>query len=388
MAVMRESDQRFAHLERRVGLFLLTSALIVIGVIVLVGVRQGLFTPKIAVSFHDDSGRDLAAGMEVLTRGFRIGKIDSVRILESGRVEVLLAIDKPLSRWIRRDSTARIAAKALIGDSYVEISPGTPQAPLIAPGEVITFVRDPDLVDVAKKVLEEIKPVLLVARSLAEYLDNPQGDVKHAITNVKDLSAGLIETRTRLDETLSQVLLRVNALTVNLETLSASVREKTLPQITDLLERSAGVVDDADRTVRLFETFAREDLQGLTASLRSEVIPQLRGVLANADRMAAAAGGGAEQLNRDLPALLAKINASLDNLRLITEQLVPVSNETAGLLRQGGELVEDSQALVRRTREFWLFRTEKKAPGNSFNVDSYQIRNAPATAPAPGPRAR
>lgn len=386
MAVMRESDRRFANLERRVGIFLLATVLIVVGVIVLVGVRQGLFTPKVPISFHDDSGRDLAAGMEVVTRGFRIGKIDNVRLDEKGGVEVLLAIDKSLIRWVRRDSTARIASKALIGDSYIEISPGTPRAPVIATGGVITFVRDPDLVDVAKKVMEEIKPVLVVARSLAEYLDNPRGDVKRAITNVKDLSAGLIESRARLDETLSQVLARVDALTVNLETLSASVRDKTLPQITDLLGRSTGVVDDAGRTVRLFDTFVHEDLQELTATLRSEVIPQLRGVLANADRMAAAAGGGVEQINRDLPALLGKINASLDNLRIITEQLVPVSRETAGVLRQGSELVEDSQALVRRTGEFWLFRTGKKAPENSFNVDSYQIRNAPA--PAPGPRAR
>lgn len=387
MALMHESDRRFANLERRVGIFLLTTALIVIGVIVLVGVRQGLFTPKVAISFHDDSGRDLAAGMEVLTRGFRIGKIDSVRLDETGRVEVQLAIDKSLCRWIRRDSTARIAAKAFIGDSHIEISPGTPQAPLIAPGEVIAFVRDPDLVDVAKKVMEDLKPVLLAVKSLIEYLDNPQGDVKLAIANVREISAGLIETRAQLSETLPQLLGRVNALAGNLESLSASVRGETLPRITSQLEKSAGVIKDAGRTIRTIDAFVHEDLSGITATLLNEVIPQLHGVLANADRMATAAGGGAEKINHDLPALLANINASLENLRVITEQFVPVSRETAGVLRQGSELVEDSQALVKRTGEFWLFRTGKKAPETNVNVDSYQIGNPPAPAPA-GPRAR
>lgn len=361
MALMRESDQRFANLERRVGIFLLITALIVVGAIVLVGVRQGLFTPKVAISFHDDSGRDLAVGMEVLTRGFRIGKIDSIRLDETGRVEVRLAIDKSLSRWIRRDSTARIAVKALIGDSQIEISPGTPQAPPIAPGDIIAFVRDPDLIDVAKKVMEDLKPVLLAVKSLVEYLDDPQGDVKLAIANVKELSAGLIETRAQLGV--------------------------TIPQITSQLDKSAGVIENAGRTLRTIDAFVHEDLSGITATLRSEVIPQLRGVLANADRMAAAAGGGAERINRDIPAMLVNINASLENLRVITERLVPVSSETAGVLRQGSELVEDSQALVKRTREFWLFRTGKKAPGTTVNVDSYQIRNPPAPAP-PGPRAR
>lgn len=384
---MRESDRRFANLERRVGIFLLTTALIVVGVIALVGVRQGLFTPKVEISFHDDSGRDLTAGMAVLTRGFRIGKIDTVRLDETGRVEVHLAIDKSLARWIRRDSTARIAAKAFIGDSHIEISPGTPQAPLVAPGEVIAFVRDPDLADVAKKVMEDLKPVLLAVKSLIEYLDNPQGDVKLAIASVRELSAGLIETRQQLHETLPQLLGRVDALAGNLESLSASVRAETLPRIAGQLDKSAGVIEEAGRTMRTIDAFVREDLHGLAATLRGEVIPQLRGVLANADRMAAAAGGGAEQINRDIPAILANINASLENLRVITGQLVPVAGETAGVLRQGGELVEESQALVKRTGEFWLFRTGKKAPETNVNVDSYQVGNPPAPAAA-GPRAR
>lgn len=383
---MRESDQRFANLERRVGIFLLTSALIVVGVLVLVGVRQGLFTPKVAISFHDESGRDLAVGMEVVTRGFLIGKVDSVRLDETGGVEVQLAIDKPLFRWVRRDSTARIVTKALIGDSRIEISPGTPQAPLLAPGDVITFVRDPDLIDVAKKVMEDVKPLLLVVKTLLEYLDNPRGDVKLAITSVKDLSAGLVETRAQLNETLPQLLGRVNALAGNLESLSATLRSETLPQIAGQLGKSDRVIVDAGRTIQSIKAFVHEDLQGITTSLQSEVIPQLQGVLANADRLAAAAGGGAEQISRDIPALLVKITASLDNLRVITEQLVPVANDAAGVLRQGGELVEESQALVRRTGDIWPFRTGKKAPGTSFNVDSYQIRDAPA--PTPGPRAR
>lgn len=377
---MRERDPRFANLERRVGIFLLASVVIVGGVVALVGVRQGLFTPKALVTFHDDSGRDLAEGMEVVTRGFRIGKVKRVRLDESGRVEVTLAIEKSLFRWIREDSTARIVVKAFIGDSRIDISPGTPAAAPMPPGGTIVFVRDPDLTDVAKKVMEDVKPVLLEIKNIIEYLGNPQGDVKRTIANVNELSAGLIETRVRLDETLGQVGDRVNGLAANLEAISVSLRDTTLPQVT-------GVIEDAGRTTRSLDAFVRDDLHGLTVSLQDQLLPQVRDLLAAAGAATAAAGGSIEQVNRDLPALLAKVNASLENIRAITGNLVPASKEAEGVLRQGGELVEDSQALVRRTSELWPFAT-KKSPGTTVDVDSYETRQAPASGPAAGPRAR
>lgn len=385
---MRESDPRFANLERRVGFFLLASLLIVIGAVAVVGVRQGLFTPKTQLVFHDVSGRDLAEGMEVFTRGSRIGKVKSVRLDDIGRVEVVLAIERPLFRWIRQDSTARVVPKAFIGDSLIEISPGSQQAPPMPAGSEIAFVREPDLTDIAKKVMEDVKPVLLALKSLVEYLDNPQGDVKQSIANVNTLSAGLVETRARLDETLGQASGRVNALAGNLDALAASLRNELLPQLTGLVGMGAGVVEDAGRAARSADAFVREDLHGLAATVQNELVPRVRGLLADADRAAAAAGSSAEQISRDLPALLAQVNAGLENIRLITGQLVPASKDAAGVVRQGGELVEDSQALVRRTGELWPFRSGKKTPETTVDVDSYQIRRAPGAAPAPGPRAR
>lgn len=392
---MRESDPRFANLERRVGVFLVVSVLIVAAVIGAVGWRQGLFTPKSALVFHDDSGRDLAEGMEVFTRGFRIGKVRGVRLDEAGRVEVTLAIERRLFRWVRKDSTARVIPKTFIGDSLIEISPGTPQAGPMPADSEIPFVREPDLSDIAKRVMEEVTPVLTAVRGLVEYLDDPRGDVKQSIANINRLSAGLVETRGRLDETIAQVGARVESVAANLDAVAAALRTETLPQVTGLVARGAGAVDDADRTVRSLDAFVREDLHGLTEKLRTELIPQLQGVVADAGRAAAAAGSGAERVNRDLPALLEKVNAglektnaSLENMRAITAELVPAAKEAAGLVRQGGELVEDSEALVKRTGELWPFRTGPKQPGTTVDVDSYPPKTAPPAGPAAGPRAR
>ena len=402
MALMRESDPRFAHLERRIGLFLLASALIVAAAVALVGVRQGLFTPKTAVVFHDESGRDIDEGMDVITRGLRIGRVRSVRFDEAGKVVVTLAIETRHFRWLRRDSIARVATKAFFGDARIEITPGTPQAPPLEPGGVISFERDPELTEVAKKVMEEVKPVLLAVKSLVEYLDDPKGDVKQSIANVRQISAGLVDTRARVDEALARVSARVEAVAANLEALSASLRGELLPQVSalvgdgrqlvgdgrQLVGDARGLVGEAGSAVRSVDAFVREDLRAIAASLQNELVPQLRGLIAEAQRATAGAGDGVARLNRDLPAILEKVNASLENVRVITGELVPASREAAGLLREGGELVEDSQALVRRAQELWPFRTGRQQRGTTVEVDSYEtgIPPQPRGTPAPGAR--
>ncbi|HWR97580.1 MAG TPA: MlaD family protein [Candidatus Methanoperedens sp.] len=392
---MRESDPRFARLERRVGLFLLATVLIVAGAIGVVGVRQGLFTPKADVLLFDESGRDLVEGMEVVTRGFRIGKVRDVRLNDDGRVQVTLAIERRQLRWIRQDSVARVALKAFIGDSRIEVSPGTPQAPPLPAGGTITLVRDPDLTEIAKKVMEEVKPVLLAVKSLIEYLDNPEGDVKQSLANVNRISAGLVDTRERVDEALARVSARVDAIGGHLEALAATLRGEVLPQVAglvgdgrQLLGETRQIAGDAGRTVRSLDAFVKEDLSRLTAALREEVIPQVRDLIAEADRAAAAAGTGVDRVNRELPAILEEVQASLENIRVITAQLVPASQEAAGVLRQGGELVEDSQALVRRAQELWPFRTGAKRTGTTVEVDSYEIEKRPGTRDAADPGGR
>lgn len=386
---MRETDSRFAALERRVGLFLLFSALIVAGAIGVVGVRQGLFTPKADLFLHDDSGRDLVEGMEVYTRGLRVGKVRRVRLTDEGKVEVTLAIDRSLLRWVRKDSVARVATKAFIGDSRIEISPGTLGAELAQSGAVLAFERDPELAEVAKRVMEDVKPVLIAVGNLVRYLDDPQGDVKLTIANVRALSAGLVETRGHLDETLARVGDRVDALAANLEGLSASLRGEVLPQVQGLVGESRQLVGDgrqlvagADRTVRSLDALVREDLHALVGSLQNDLVPQLRALVANADRAAEGAGDGVARVTSELPALLGKLDASLENVRVVTGNLVPASQEAAGVLLQGGELVEDSQALVRRTQELWPFRTGTVKRGATVDVDSYDLQKRPAGGPA------
>ncbi len=48
MSLMQESDPRFVHLERKVGLFIFLAFLATAVIIVMAGLQQDIFTPKAA----------------------------------------------------------------------------------------------------------------------------------------------------------------------------------------------------------------------------------------------------------------------------------------------------------------------------------------------------
>jgi ABC-type transporter Mla subunit MlaD len=262
------------------------------------------------------------------------------------------------------DSTARVVAKAFIGDSRIEISPERRRRRRSS-RRVIAFERDPDLTDIASGH-GDVKPVLLSIKSLVEYLDDPQGDVKQAIAGITRCRR-LNETRGRLDETVAQVGDRLEALAGNLEALSASLRGETLPRITSLL-------DDAGRTTRSADAFVSEDLRGIAASLREELVPQLRALIADADAAAAAAGSGIGRIDRELPAILDKVNATLENLKTVSGELVPAARRPPGAA-QGG-----SSSRIRR-RWCGTRKPGRFAPaGRNRGQPSMSTATRPATA--------
>ena len=385
MSLMRENDPRFANLERKVGVFLLACLLAAAAAIFAAASRQGLFTPKATISFVDESGRDLAAGMEIVTRGFHIGSVSSVRLNDAGLVEVRLAIDRSYLRWVRRDSTARMLPK-MIGGGRIEVSAGSPGAPAMEDGDVIAFERDPELIDVAKRIMEDVKPVLFSVRSLIEYLDDPEGDVKASIANVKRLTAGLEETRSGVDRTVAEISGRLTALAGSLERMTASVEERLLPQVEGVIRRGDGVLAAADGTVRELDAFLREDVRGLAATIRDDLVPQVQDLVAAAGAGAETAGRAATTVDARLPALLEQVETSLANVQRITNDLVPVSAQAGGVLAKGQALMDDSGVLIRRTQELWPFRGGAPVPERKIDVDSYRAAPPASGGRAPGDR--
>ena len=375
MSLFEEHDPRFVHLERKVGIFVILGIAVTVSAVVLLGVRQGVFTPRAAVSFRVASAEDLGEGAEVLTRGFRIGKVSRLRLDDEGKVEVRLAVDRNALRWIKRDSTARLSKSLLVGGAKVVITSGSPGAAVIREGDELAFEPGADLSETAQQAMEDLKPLLRQLTVTIGNLGDPKGDFMTTLANLNRLTANLDETQRGIGAAFDGAGASINKLAADLDAAAVSLSRDVLPAVTAVVARVDQTAAGAERTARAAESLVAIDLKQLTTALREELLPQVQGVLRSADGAVQGAGEASATLRKELPPILDKLKTSLDTIQAIALDLKQVSVQAPALLEDGGTLVRDSEALVKRVGEMWLLRSDDPPPTErTIDVDSYQRR--------------
>jgi phospholipid/cholesterol/gamma-HCH transport system substrate-binding protein len=128
-----------------VGALMLAGIGALIVVIVLAGGRPGLFAPGIDLEarFHRVNG--LQAGAPVALFGMTVGAVEQISFSAdptADYVVVRMWIEHAAARRLHADSEAEIETIGLLGDKFVELTPGTPQAGVIRPGAAL-HARDP-----------------------------------------------------------------------------------------------------------------------------------------------------------------------------------------------------------------------------------------------------
>lgn len=124
------------NVEMAVGLFMVVGFLCFAWLSIRLG-DVGLFTDRtypVVASFGSVSGLKQGATVEVA--GVQIGKVESIRLDPSSYEAVVrMSVDQDVK--LQEDSIASIRTAGIIGDRYVDISPGGSPA-LIKPGGEIT----------------------------------------------------------------------------------------------------------------------------------------------------------------------------------------------------------------------------------------------------------
>ncbi|MEK7864405.1 MAG: MlaD family protein [Nitrospirota bacterium] len=244
---MKETDPRFVRLTGKVGLFFIIAAAGIIATVVSIGIERGVFTAKYRINFTVDKGTGFFEGMPVKLSGFKIGKIDSMSLDENAKVKVTLLISKKYSKWIRQDSKAILTKEGFIGEGVIDISVGSANKPVIGDGGVIQNEKARGLEDIA----EEVKPVLNEIRDIISYVNDPKGDIKQTLANLKTLSSGLNATKENADKLLKNADSNISSVSSdaskalkNIDKTVSSMNDKINPVI-DKLNRT---MDNAEKT--------------------------------------------------------------------------------------------------------------------------------------------
>ncbi len=243
MKIFAEHDNRFEGLELKTGLFLLLAALLIVAGILATLVRQGVFTQTTPLHFFANSAQGIGKGMAVQLFGFKIGAVDTLNLEPNGTVKVRLVVQSEYLRLINQGSTARIAKEGLIGASIIEIVPGTTQSRPVAENGVLKFERAADFSSIAEEISQQVRPILADIKQLTESANRPEGDIRIAIRNARQLTAEL-----------SEVAKQMSRLTANADRQLSSVlgkADKAVEKVDTTFEKATQTVD------RLGETVAR-----------------------------------------------------------------------------------------------------------------------------------
>lgn len=259
------------------GLLVLAALVVLAAGVFFVGSTGNVFGERFRLVTLMSSASGLAPGAAVQLAGQNVGQVSRVDLIppeersEEGRaVAVTLAVNQNVASQIRADSRAHIQTQGLLGDRLINISPGSPDAPRLSPGDTLRSVEPLDYQQVLSEASGAVSELTSITRdlsSLTERIARGEGTAGRLLldptlySRLVSLSGSLDSTLTAVNRgdggTLSRLLhddalyRRMVASAASLDTITARVSEGegSLGRMvaSDSLYRSvAGAADRAD----------------------------------------------------------------------------------------------------------------------------------------------
>lgn len=252
----------------KVGIFTLVILGILGFLIIKLGDREfGVKYNSYYVSFEDAQG--LSIGADIQVRGVKAGKVEDITFEESG-VKVKLKIRKEIP--IYQDAKAIIKTYGLMGDKFIYVDPGSPQAGVLASGsEIKNTYKYAQTEDMVNQVQDAAKKFSLLMDNLNNAIGDGQlqkliqdfdrfaynandvvvenrEDIKKSIENIRVITAELRKTLPSIVENLDKTLENTKNITEenrqNIKELIASLREKA-PKALDSVDKAASQIEQA-----------------------------------------------------------------------------------------------------------------------------------------------
>jgi phospholipid/cholesterol/gamma-HCH transport system substrate-binding protein len=268
-------------LETRVGIFV---ALIAVAAVLVVEILGGVerFGSGRRVHAMFSTVQELKVGDRVKMAGVEVGRVEEI-LLTNNAVRVTMRLNREAQ--VKTDSTASIKFTGLLGQNFVDLTFGTPEAPPADPTTYLSSVDQPDLSLIMKK------------------LDN----VATGVENLTKSFSG--------DEIGNLLGPLTDFLTQNREPLSLTI--SNISEITGHISAGEGTVGKLifDESLHSSATAALADLQEALNDVQL-TITDARGIMADVN----AGKGTAGLLIRD-EALYTEATASMTNLKEILEKI-------------------------------------------------------------------
>lgn len=314
----------------RLGAFVLAALLLLVaGSLWIAG--TSLFAPSRVdyfVRMRDSGG--VQAGDRVRVAGVPVGRIREVELSPGDALPVRLHVSVRAAVPISVDGSARVMTAGMLGTAFLQIDPGSPEAPPLAPGGEIRGDGPVGFEDVMARLAATGDEVTRVLGQASAVLDRVSADLEAVLSgarqalaeenlrNLRELLAGMNEAVERSGPQLASLVERMDSL--------AGTAEEGLDELPALAARLEAVLGGLERAI------------GEDGARLERVLETAEGSLGSADRAFGTLGDNRRE-----------IEATLRDLR-----------DTAANLKQFSQTVKERPYSLVRIRH-----TQERRPGDA-----------------------
>jgi phospholipid/cholesterol/gamma-HCH transport system substrate-binding protein len=292
--------------EVKIGFFLGGAILILAIFIFVVGDLSVMFRKpgyELFTAFESASGLETRAAVRMA--GVKIGFVKDIRLV-GRRAQVRMSIFPRYN--VPKGSRATLASLGLIGERYIEITPGE-EASVIQAGEMIESAPSVSLDQVGSLLLGVADDIKDVSRSIREMTG------EESRTSLQNVLRNLDAFSRDLDEFMSQ----------NRDGLESGIRH-TSQAAKEFEQRVKEVSQNVDETISLLKNIAQENRETVKFNLEkikellSRVEESLRQLSESLDKINRGEGTLGKLIND--PALYGEAEETLDSVKKTVEPLI------------------------------------------------------------------
>ncbi len=223
------------------GLFIFGAMLILFAGVFVIGNQQRMFTRSYHLRAEFPTVAGLLSGAEVRIGGVRKGTVEEIRLPSTpgGKVLVSMSLDSSTRNLVKQDSIAAIETEGLLGNKFLALSFGSPEAAGVKDWDTIASAVPLDVSDLLKKTsdimdtthstMKHFETTSAHIATITARIDRGDGTIG-ALLNERTLynqltaaTTDLAATSGEARKTVVQARVGVTAFTENMEALKQNI---------------------------------------------------------------------------------------------------------------------------------------------------------------------
>ncbi len=194
---MYEYIKKLRWAKLKVGIVITIALFILFFTVIFAGNIERLFSPKVKIYALFDDVKGLREGSPVWFSGVEIGSVTAIKFTGQQKIQVVLSITYDTLKYLKKNSAANILTLGLLGDKYVEISPGSKEAGGLKAGDTIigsTQTEFQDIVQTSKESIAKLSDFINMLQDIIVKIDKGEGTVSkflkdpHVYNNLKEMT--------------------------------------------------------------------------------------------------------------------------------------------------------------------------------------------------------